>query len=89
MFDERVGPHIRKGVLPKLRAQIREGVAAGTIAPMTAEQFLITILSACIFPFAARALLTTALDLGEKGFERLIEQRRKELPEFLKRAIQP
>lgn len=80
---------IRPRVIGKLRKQIAQRRAAGTIAPITAEQFLVTILSACIFPFAARPILTFLLDLGPKGFERFIEQRRKELPPFLKRALQP
>lgn len=76
-------------VIRKLRQQIQRRRKAGTIAPITAGQFLVTVLSTCIFPFAARPILTAILDLGPKGFERFIAQRRKELPQFLKRAIQP
>ncbi|HEX2835560.1 MAG TPA: TetR/AcrR family transcriptional regulator [Thermoanaerobaculia bacterium] len=83
------GERVKKTALPKLREQIRVRVEAGTLAPVTAEQFLVTVLGACVFPFAARPLLSELLDLGPKGFDRFIEQRKKELPEFLKRALQP
>ena len=79
-----------KRIVKKLREQIAERIADGTIAPtITADQFLITLLGSCIFPFAARHMITSVLDLGPKGFDRFIEQRRKELPEFLKRALRP
>ncbi len=84
-----MGERVKKTVLPKLREQIRTRIEAGTLAPITPEQFLVTCLASCVFPFAARPLLTALLDLGPKGFDRFIEQRKKELPEFLKRALQP
>jgi AcrR family transcriptional regulator len=89
IFSKLSGNRVQTLVLPKLRAQIRERVEAGTLAPISAEQFLITCISCCVFPFAARPLLTALLDFGPKGFDRFIEQRKKELPEFLKRALKP
>ncbi|HET8796331.1 MAG TPA: TetR/AcrR family transcriptional regulator [Thermoanaerobaculia bacterium] len=89
IFSRLAGNRVQKVVLPKLREQIRRRVDAGTLAPMSAEQFLVTCLACCVFPFAARPLLTVVLDLGARGFDRFIEQRKKELPEFLKRALQP
>ena len=76
-------------VVRKLRQQIRDRVQQGTLAPVTAEQFLVTLLGSCVFPFAARPMIIAVLDLGPRGFDRFIAQRRKELPMFLKRAMQP
>lgn len=89
VFSGLTGNRVQKVVLPKLREQIRTRVEAGTLAPVTPEQFLVTCLASCVFPFAARPLLNVLLDFGAKGFDRFIEQRKKELPEFLKRALQP
>jgi TetR/AcrR family transcriptional regulator len=89
VFKLLTGNKVQTMVLPKLREQIRVRVQAGTMAPMTAEQFLVTCLSTCVFPFAARPLLTVVLDLGPKGFDRFIEQRKTELSDFLKRALRP
>ena len=80
---------IKNRALRKLRHQIERRREAGTIAPITAEQFLVTLLSACIFPFAARPLLAAVLEMGPRGFEQFIERRRRELPAFLIRALQP
>ncbi|HEX7829316.1 MAG TPA: TetR/AcrR family transcriptional regulator [Thermoanaerobaculia bacterium] len=89
MFSGLSGNRVQTMVLPKLREQIRVRVEAGTLAPMTAEQFLVTCISTCVFPFAARPLFTAVFDLGDTGFNRFIEQRKQELPEFLKRALKP
>lgn len=88
VFSSAVGTAPRR-VVRKLGEQIEKGVAAGELASTSAEQFLITLLGACIFPFAARPMIVAVLDLGPKGFDRFIEQRRKELPPFLKRALRP
>ncbi len=88
LFSKVTGGAARR-VLRKLGQQIDERVEAGTMAPMKAEQFLITLLGSCIFPFAARPIVMAVLDLDPKGFERFIEQRKRELPSFLKRAMQP
>jgi hypothetical protein len=53
------------------------------------EQFLVTLAGTCIFPFAARPMIAAGLGIGPKGFDAFIEQRRKELPAFLKRGLRP
>ncbi len=90
VFADAIAGPMRRRVLPRLRAQIAAGAAAGTVAaPLTAEQFLVTCLSGCVFPFAARPLLATVLGLDEAGFQRFIAERGDELPAFLKRGLRP
>jgi AcrR family transcriptional regulator len=72
-----------------LREQIDREVANGRMAPLKPEQLLVTLAGSCVFPFAARPVVSAALGLGGKTFETFIEQRRKELPPFLKRALRP
>ena len=76
-------------MLRKLGAQIREQVERGKFAPVTAEQFLVTLVSTCAFPFIARPMLSSVLGLSPRQFDRFITQRRKHLPEFLKRSFRP
>jgi hypothetical protein len=70
-----------------LRAQIDEQVRKKAIAPMSVEQFIVTLASSCLFPFAARPMVTAALGLDSRAFTAFIKRRRKELPAFLKRAL--
>ncbi|HEY2433505.1 MAG TPA: TetR/AcrR family transcriptional regulator [Vicinamibacterales bacterium] len=75
-------------MIGKLRAQIAERAEATNVAPLSAEQFLVTLAGSCLFPFAARPMIVELLGLGTKAFDGFMEQRRTDLPAFLKRAIQ-
>jgi TetR/AcrR family transcriptional regulator len=84
------GNGIKLRVLAKLRQQIAERVDRGTLAPITAEQFMINIVSLCVFPFAVRPMLSIlVLDDDPQAFERFIEERRRELPGYILRALRP
>jgi AcrR family transcriptional regulator len=80
---------ILRSVLARLRSQIEENVRAGTMISISPDQFFINLLSLCVFPFAARPLLMAVLGLDERGFERMIARRRKELPVLFLRALRP
>lgn len=74
-------------MVSKLRSQIDAEIKKGRMARVTPEQFFVTLVSSCLFPFAARPMLAAALGIGPKAFEAFIKQRRKELPVFLKRGL--
>jgi AcrR family transcriptional regulator len=73
----------------KLGHQIDERVAAGTMRPIPPEQFVINLVSLCIFPFAARPMLTVIFGMNDAAFARFIEQRKTELPAFFRNALRP
>ena len=84
------GDRIKEHVLSKLRVQIAERVEAGTLAPIAVEQFMANLISLCIFPFAVRPMLTYVLFEGDPAaFEAFIEERRRELPGYILRALRP
>jgi AcrR family transcriptional regulator len=76
-------------MIGKLREQIDEQVKRKKMAPLSAEQFLVTLLSSCQFPFMAQTILMRATGLAPPEFLKLMERRRTELPAFLKRALKP
>jgi len=80
---------IRPRVITKLRRQLKAAVRARTMRPIEPEQFMVNLISLCIFPFAARPMLETLLGLDRHGFERFIERRRRELAPFFLRALRP
>jgi TetR/AcrR family transcriptional regulator len=80
---------IRPRVISKLRQQLTAAVRAGTMRPIEPEQFMVNLISLCIFPFAARPMLETLLGMNQQGFERFIERRREELAPFFLRALRP
>jgi hypothetical protein len=74
-------------MIGKLREQIEAQVKLKKIAPVSAEQFFITLASSCMFPFVARPMLAEVLGVSSEQLLGLIEQRRTALPAFLKRAL--
>jgi TetR/AcrR family transcriptional regulator len=73
----------------KLRAQIAERVAAGTLRAIAPDQFLVNLLSLCVFPFAAKPMLGMMLGIDSHAFARMTEQRKRELPAFFLQALTP
>ena len=86
-----LGPpdQVRPRVFNALGAQIEERVRAGTMRPITPEQFAVNLLSLCIFPFAARPMLTVMLGGGEEGFRQFIAERPAHLVNFFLGALRP
>jgi AcrR family transcriptional regulator len=80
---------IGRSVFRVLRAQIDERVKEGTMRPITAEQFMVNLIALCIFPFAARPLLSAVLGLDARAFDRFIDQRRTSLPVFFLNGLRP
>ena len=78
-----------EAVIARIDAQIRAGVRARRLRPIAAEQFLVNLLSLCIFPFAAQPMLAALLGLEGKSFTRFIEERKRTLPEFFMSALRP
>lgn len=76
-------------VIEKLRLQIEEAVSAGRIRSIPPQQFVVNLLSLCVFPFAARPMLSVILGLDDKSFAQFIEIRKTELPAFFHNSLRP
>jgi AcrR family transcriptional regulator len=76
-------------ILEKLDNQLASEAKQGRIRRINARQFLTNLLSLCVFPFAARPMLSAAFELDDEGFSRFIAVRRKELPQFIMNALRP
>ena len=91
-FFEAVRPPGAKGPPPffiKLAEQIQARVRAGTMRAIPPGQFIANIASLCVFPFAAKPMLCTLLDMDDRGFNAFIEERKTGLPEFFLSGLRP
>jgi TetR/AcrR family transcriptional regulator len=61
----------------------------GDFRPMTADQFMVNLASLCVFPFAARPMLTHLLGIDQAGWERFLDVRRAELPQQILNTLRP
>lgn len=76
-------------LLKTLEKQINERVHEGTMRPIKPQQFVVNLISLCIFPFAARPMLSIVFGMDDAAFMRFIAQRKKELPDFVRSALRP
>ena len=76
-------------VLATLRRQLDEQQRTGTMRAIAAEDFMINLMSLCVFPFAARPMLMAMFRMDKAGFEQFIERRRRELGAFFMKALRP
>jgi len=76
-------------VLGAVAQQIRVAVREGRMRPITPDQFILNLLSLCIFPFAARPMVQAVLGLDDAAFARLIAKRKRELPAFFLQGLRP
>jgi TetR/AcrR family transcriptional regulator len=90
LFTSAVGGspnQIVPAVLEKLRTQIDARAREGSMRPIAPEQFMVNLLSLCVFPFAARPFLSVALGFDDDAFARFIAERKRELPRFFLNAL--
>ncbi|HEX2601441.1 MAG TPA: TetR/AcrR family transcriptional regulator [Gemmatimonadaceae bacterium] len=80
---------VMRSVLQQLGKQIDERVRAGKMRDITPQEFVINLLSLCVFPFAAKPMFEIILGMDDAAFKRFIRQRKKELPEFFRNALKP
>ncbi|HQY19370.1 MAG TPA: TetR/AcrR family transcriptional regulator [Ignavibacteria bacterium] len=67
--------------------QIREAIKSEEILPVDPVQLFINLISLCIFPFLARPLISNVFGMNEAGFEKFLNKRKKEIPEFIINSI--
>lgn len=73
----------------KLDKQLAAEARAGRMRRINVVQFFVNLLSLCVFPFAARPMINAAFGFSDDDFSKFIQQRRKELPIYIKSAIRP
>jgi len=77
------------GIDPQLiNKQIQKEVKDGTIRPVDFRQVMVSVISMCIFPFAAKPMLIKLLfNNDENAWDIFIEERKKFIPELIKESL--
>ena len=86
-FVERFLNHKNRPNPTILIAQIENEIAQGIIKEIHPKQLLVDIFSMTIFPFAAQVLLKGMIQINEKEFFELMEQRKFHISEQIINAI--
>jgi TetR/AcrR family transcriptional regulator len=67
--------------------QIEDGMEAGTCRMVDPEQFILSMISMCIFPFIGRPLIMLLLKKDEKQYRDFLVRREEEILEYLYRIL--
>ncbi len=67
--------------------QYQQGVKAGKIAPVHILHFIMNLLGLTIFPFIASPMLQMVGDLKEAQFNKLMAERKKMIPLWVKAML--
>jgi TetR/AcrR family transcriptional regulator len=67
--------------------QVLAAVEAGRIRNIEGRQLLMNIMSLCIYPFVARPIIRTVMEVDEARFSEMMQVRKTELFEFILNAI--
>jgi TetR/AcrR family transcriptional regulator len=73
----------------EILTRVKKSMEDEGIKGMDHRQLIINIVSLSIFPIIARPLLKSILNLTEEEYNEFIETRKKELPDFIFKAIHP
>jgi TetR/AcrR family transcriptional regulator len=80
------------GMNPRVLKQSFEDLVAReirerNIKPIEGRQLLMNIMSLCIYPLVAKPIIKTMMSVDETTFNEMMEQRKKEVSEFIINAI--
>ena len=75
--------------LDLLDEQIKKETEHGKIRELNAEHLLVNIVAMVIFPFVAKPVLLALLSKNEESYRIFIQERKKEILDFITHAIKP
>lgn len=73
--------------ISKFKKQVNDTVAEDIIKPIKAKQLFINIMALNIFPFIGAPLLKGFINIDDKKYKQLMEDRKTEVAEFIINAI--
>ncbi len=75
--------------LENFERQVKQEVESGTIKSIHGRQLIMNIMSLCIYPFVARPIISTMMQLDNQAFDQMMEARKKEVHQFIMNALIP
>lgn len=67
----------------KMIQQYREGIESGRYNPCDPEQFFVSVIALCVFPFAAKPIIQTALNKSDEEYKKFLHERKVYLIDFI------
>jgi AcrR family transcriptional regulator len=87
-YGQKMGINPRQ-ILEIFNQQVEQEQKIGKIIMIDGRQLLMNIMSLCVYPFAAKPIVKTMMQMDEKSFGLMMEKRKVEVYQFIIKAITP
>lgn len=77
----------KRPMVGKLLRQIESEIEKGKIKQIHPAQLMLNMVSMCIFPFIGKPLCQMVMGINEPGYRKLMEERKKLVPQFIIESI--
>ena len=84
----------KMGITPRqilliFNQQVEDEVRQGKIIQIEGRQLLMNIMSLCVYPFAAKPIIKTMMQMDENTFDHMMQKRKDGVYQFIINAITP
>ena len=76
-----------RAFIEAFEAQVEHTIAAGKIKPISGRQLLMNTMSLCIYPFIAKPVIKTMMQMDENAFMSMMEERKREVFQFIRDSL--
>lgn len=87
-YGQKMGFNPRQ-LLTNFTQQVDHAIENKEIISIDSRQLLMNVMSTCIYPFVAKPIIKTMMQMDEHSFASLMESRKKDLYDFIVKAITP
>ncbi len=88
VFSEREAKN-EAPMIAQFAVELMKESAKGKIKTMNPFHFMISVVSMCAFPFAAKTMMQTILKMNDNDFDLFLQERKKEVVAILHSAMRP
>lgn len=78
---------LKSGAIPVLAKQLETEAEAGNIKPIAVQDFMINLVSLCVFPIMAKPMFQHVFSIEDQDFMKFLETRKNTIPDFIMSAI--
>lgn len=85
-FKEFIG-EFRQKIPQTFLDQVNKAVQEGKLVPIKPHQFLINVLSLCMFPAIAKNMIVTIFDMSDDDYEAFMKEREEMIPDLIFKGL--
>jgi len=74
---------LRKQLLQMIERDLKLEIAKGSVPKMSPEQFLINVISLCIYPILYKPMLLQMINISDSGYTKMIQERKSLIMQVL------